>query len=68
MRPFKSLETALLAAVIAAAALAGCGAQPFYEGARNREVTAPPDATRPGLPPYDDYEAERRRLQRPADR
>ena len=55
-------------ALLLAAALAGCA--PIYEGVKSREAATktPPDATRPVLPSYDDYEAERRRLQRPPER
>jgi hypothetical protein len=58
----KELRCALL---LLAAALAGCTAENAYEGLKTREaVTHPlPDSPpRSGLPPYHDYEAERKKL------
>jgi hypothetical protein len=43
----------------------GCAVAPYYEGARTHEAlrNPQPDSTpRPGLPPYHDYEAERKKL------
>jgi hypothetical protein len=60
----KVLAVALLFATV----LAGCAAEPVYEGLRNRETlrNAPPDSVpRSGLPSYQDYEAERKKLLEP---
>ena len=61
-------DTRKALALLLVSALAGCA--PVYEGVKSREAATntPPDATRPVLPSYDDYEAERKRLQRPPDR
>ena len=53
-------------ALLLAAVLAGCSAGNVYEGVRQREAVknAPPEpAPAPQLPSYQDYEAERKKLQ-----
>jgi hypothetical protein len=71
MRPPECVETArrtvLLAPILlVAAALGGCAVEPVYEGARTQQAgrSLPSDpAPRAGLPSYQDYEAERKKLQ-----
>ena len=52
--------------LLAAGLVAGCSAGSVYEGVRQREMVknVPPEpAPAPQLPSYQDYEAERKKLQ-----
>jgi hypothetical protein len=58
--------TVFLAPLLLVAALGGCAAEPVYEGARTHQTAGslPSDpAPRARLPSYQDYEAERKKLQ-----
>ena len=64
MNSLDRIELALL--LLAASLLAGCSAGNVYEGVRQREAVknVPPEpAPAPQLPSYQDYEAERKKLQ-----
>jgi len=60
------MRTLIAPLLLLAALLAACSAGNVYEGVRQREVVknAPPEpAPASQLPSYQDYEAERKRLQ-----
>jgi len=64
MNSLDRIELALL--LLAASLLAGCSAGNVYEGVRQREAvknTPPEPAPASRLPSYQDYEAERKKLQ-----
>jgi hypothetical protein len=63
---FCSNRMKILATLFLATLLCGCSAGSVYEGVRQRETVknVPPEpAPAPQLPSYQDYEAERKKLQ-----
>jgi len=64
LTPLNRIALALL--LLAAGLVAGCSAGNVYEGVRHREAvknTPPEPAPASRLPSYQDYEAERKKLQ-----